>query len=238
MIRRLHVPVLKPEDVIPHLARQEHQWRTGYSAKELAEAWWNADNAHNDFPASVRTVLNTAPEYKDAKLIDGFFEHEVDLRTPGHNSQTDLMVIADLGDELSMIAVEGKVEEPFAEVVSEWNDSTGKQDRLKSLCTTLGLDLANVGHFRYQLFHRTASAIYEAERYHCRHAMMLVHSFSPTHHWFEDFAAFSSALGIPVEQQGLCSSAKVCEGVSLRLAWVADALQCQPIAASANIQQP
>ena len=218
MIRRLHLPALKPEDVKPHLAKKEH-WKPGHSAKELADAWWNADNTDNDFPAPVRTVLNTAPEYKAAKLVDGFFEHEVKLRSPGRNSQTDLMVIADLGDELSVIAVEGKVEEPFAELVSVWNDSPGKQTRLESLCITLGLDPANVGHLRYQLFHRTASAIYEAKRYHCRHAMMLVHSFSSTHRWFDDFAAFSRALGIPVEQPGLCSSAKEYEGVSLRLAW-------------------
>jgi hypothetical protein len=233
MIRRLHVPVLKPEDVIPHLAQQELHWKTGYSAKELAGTWWNANN---DFPASVRAVLNTAPEYKNAKLVDGFFEHEVELRSPGRNSQTDLMVIADLGDELSILAVEGKVEEPFAKVVSKWNGSPGKQTRLKSLCRTLGLDPANVGHLRYQLFHRTASAIYEARRYHFRHAMMLVHSFSPTHHWFEDLAAFSRALSIPVDHPGLCSAAKEYEGVSLRLAWVADTLQCPPEVASADLQ--
>jgi hypothetical protein len=39
-------------------------------------------------------------------------------------------------------------------------------------------------------------AIYEAKRYRCRHALMLVHSFSLTHRWFEDFFAFSCALGV------------------------------------------
>jgi hypothetical protein len=51
---------------------------------------------------------------------------------------------------------------------------------------------------------------------------MLVHSFSPTHRWFDDFAAFSRALQLPAEQPDECSVAKVCEGVSLRLAWAAD----------------
>jgi hypothetical protein len=37
------------------------------------------------------------------------------------NSQTDLMVVAGLGKELGIIAVEGKVEESFADPVSEWN---------------------------------------------------------------------------------------------------------------------
>jgi hypothetical protein len=69
MIRRLHVPLTKPEDVIPHLAKQELHWRAGYSAQELAVAWADAGNS---FPASVRNVLKTAPEYAHAELVDAF----------------------------------------------------------------------------------------------------------------------------------------------------------------------
>lgn len=220
MISRLHVPLSKPEDVIPFLAKPEH-WKVGYSAYELATAWWTS---RNDFPPQVRSVLETAPEYERAKLVDGFFECEVDLGSRGRNSQTDLMVIAGLDDALGIIAVEGKVEEPFAEIVADWNTSPGKQCRLEGLCRTLGLDITGAGGLRYQLFHRTASAIYEAKRYRCHHALMLVHSFSSSHTWFEDFAAFSRAMGIPILQPDLCSAAKACEGVSLRIAWVADTL--------------
>ena len=182
-------------------------------------AW---SSSRNDFPRAVRAVLKTAPEYARAEFVDGFFEREVELGSPGRNSQTDLMVIAGLDDELGIIAVEGKVEESFAELVADWNSTPGKQRRLERLCETLGLDAARVGSIRYQLLHRTASAIYEAKRYRCRHALMLVHSFSPTHRWFDDFAAFSRALQLPAEQPDECSVAKVCEGVSLRLAWAAD----------------
>jgi hypothetical protein len=219
MIRRLHVPLLKPEDVIPHLARQDSHWRAGYSAQELAVAW---SGSENDFPASVRAVLTTAPEYALAELLDGFFEREVELGSPGRNSQTDLMVIAGLADELGVIAVEGKVEESFSELIKEWNTTAGKQRRLQGLCDTLGLNVSGIGDIRYQLLHRTASAIYEAKRYRCHHALMLVHSFSSTHRWFDDFAAFSRVMGLPLETPGHCSSARVCQGVSLRLAWVAD----------------
>jgi hypothetical protein len=86
----------------------------------------------------------------------------------------------------------------------------------------LALDPARVGTLRYQLLHRAASAIYEAKRYRCRHALMLVHSFSLTQRWFEDFVAFSVAMEMPIEQPNRCSSAKLCEGVNLRLAWVSD----------------
>jgi hypothetical protein len=222
MIRRLHVPLVKPEDVIPHLAKRELHWRAGYSAQELAMAWCGS---RNDFPLAVRAVLRTAPEYARAELVDGFFEREVDLGSPGRNSQTDLMVIAGLENELGIIAIEGKVEESFAELVTDWNDTPRKQRRLELLCGTLGLDCAHIGSIRYQLLHRTASAVYEAKRYRCRHALMLVHSFSPMHRWFEDFAAFSRAMSLPIQQPDVCSVAKDCEGVSLRLAWVADRLR-------------
>lgn len=219
MIRRLHVPLIRPEDVIPHLAKQEAHWRTGFSAKELAESWAAASP---DIPRRVRAVLNTAPEYCGAELIDGFFEREVELGTAGRNSQTDLMVIAGIADGLAVIAAEGKAEESFAELVSEWNNSSGKQTRLAHLCNTLCLNPESVGSLRYQLFHRAASAIYEARRYRSRHAVMLVHSFSPTHRWFSDFAEFARAMNVPVGGPDECSRPKICEGVSLRLAWVSD----------------
>src|ERR1039458_2118277 len=121
MIRRLHVPLTKPEDVIPHLAKPDLHWKAGYSAQELAMA----SDAANDFPASVRSVLRTAPEYAEAVLIDGFCEREVELGDNRRNSQTDLMVVAGLGNELGIIAVEGKVEESFAELVQDWNTTPG-----------------------------------------------------------------------------------------------------------------
>ena len=218
MIRRLHVPLTKPEDVIPHLAKQEAHWRAGYSAQELAVVWANASG---EFPERVRAVLNCVPEYANAELIDGFFEREVELGTAGR-SQTDLMVVAGLGRELGLIAVEGKAEESFAELVSEWNKTPGKQRRLEALCQTLEIEPERTGELRYQLFHRTASSIYEARRYRSRNALMLVHSFSRTHRWFEDFARFADALGMPVEHPDTCSPARIFGGVSTRLAWVSD----------------
>lgn len=219
MIRRLHVPLLKPEDIIPHLAKQELHWKAGYSAQELAVAW---SNSGNDFPAAVRKVLQTSPEYCRAEFIDGFFEREVNLGSPGRNSQTDLMVVVGLDETLGVIAVEGKVEESFADFVVDWNTTPSKQHRLEGLCRTLGLDAACVGNIRYQLLHRAASAVYEAKRYRSHHAMMLVHSFSGSHRWFEDFTAFSLAMRLPIENPGVCSDSRLCEGVNLSLAWVAD----------------
>ncbi len=48
---------------------------------------------------------------------------------------------------------------------------------------------------RYQLLHRTVSAILTARSFHAGIALMLVHSFSPNSRWREDFEAFAEAIG-------------------------------------------
>ena len=106
--------IRKPADVIPHLAQQERHWRKGYSAYELAYSWVNA----GDIPANVRSVLDTCPDYAGAHLVEGLFERDVDLRTPGRRSQTDLLAFVKLTHGNAVIAVEGKVEESFGPYVA------------------------------------------------------------------------------------------------------------------------
>jgi hypothetical protein len=48
---------------------------------------------------------------------------------------------------------------------------------------------------RYQLVHRTASALLEAKRFHARKAVLVVHSFSSQKDGFEDFQLFVKQLG-------------------------------------------
>ena len=171
----------------------------------------------------MRAVLDICPDYAGAELIEGLLEREVDLRTPGHRSQADLLAFVRLTHGNAVFAVEGKVEEPFDKIVSKWNDrSAGKKRRLSALCLSLGLQVANVGHLRYQLLHRTASAIYEAQRYGTERAVMLVHSFSAADTSFRDSQSFAKAMGMPVEAVNRMSEERECEGVRLRLAWVRD----------------
>lgn len=211
--------ISKPADVKPHLAQPDRHWKKGYSAYELAHSWVHA----GDIPVGVRTVLDTCPDYAGAHLVEGLFERDVDLRTPGRRSQTDLLAFVKLTHGNAVIAVEGKVEESFGQYVSAWNDhSPGKKRRLEALCVTLGLRVADVGGIRYQLLHRTVSAIYEAQRYRTKRALMLVHSFSRTDTSFDDFQAFAALLGTPVQTVNQVSEERKCEGVRLRLAWVKD----------------
>ena len=61
--------IARPEKVIPYLAKQELHWKKGYSAYELAHSWISAGG----IPASVRSVLDTCPDYAGAQLIEGLF---------------------------------------------------------------------------------------------------------------------------------------------------------------------
>jgi hypothetical protein len=220
MIPRLYVPVLEPEDVVRHLGKQEEHWKEGRSAQALATAWFES----NAFPPSIESVLRSNPVFQSAELIDAFMEREVDLGSKGRPSQTDLLAIAGISDErLAIVAVEGKAGETFGERVAEWLDgSDGKQARLKGLCAILDLKEGRAKPLRYQLLHRTASAILEAKRYRTDLAVLLVHSFSEDKKGFEDFGEFLQVIGFSKPSVGVLTGPVVFADVKLYAGWVPD----------------
>lgn len=211
--------IRQPEDIIPFLGKPELHWKPGYSACELARSWVRADG----IPKLVRAVLDTSDVYAGAELIEGIFERKVRLRSRGAPSQTDLMALLETPKGRRLVAVEGKVEEPFGPLVKDWhNGSFGKTCRLKELCGILGLAPDAVNDLRYQLLHRAVSAVYEAERCGVGDALLLVHSFSRSNTSFDDFARFAETIGCPVEIGRVSSDARMCGTIALRLGWVAD----------------
>ena len=158
----------------------------------------------------------------------GIPEHKVALPGKGYDSQNDLFVLAKSGTELISIAVEGKVSEPFSnQTVAEWltGGSDNKQARAEGLAEIIGLSVSDILPIRYQLIHRTASALLEADRFCATHALMLVHSFSQTHAWFEDYAAFAGLYGIEAELNKVHYVGKV-SGKELYLGWVVGEEEC------------
>ncbi|MFA7013666.1 MAG: hypothetical protein WC202_12005 [Desulfobacterales bacterium] len=147
-------------------------------------------------------------------------EHKVPLPGGSRSSQNDIWVLARSKGQLISIAVEGKVSEPFGPTVQEWraDSSPGKAERFSYLLSLLGLSAVPVGA-RYQLLHRTASAIIEAQRFNAAHAVMLVHSFSQSSEWFQDYAAFVALMGGSAKENRMVSVG-FRSGVSLYLAWV------------------
>jgi len=219
MIRHLHVPVTAPEDVVWHLGKQERHWKEGRSAQALATLWFQC----NGFPPAVRQAFETLPRFRSAQLVDAFFERQVDLRSSGRPSQTDLLVIAALDDGLAIVGVEGKAGEPFGDHVKDWDDGgEGKRARLDSLCTLLGLRAQDCANLRYQLLHRTASVLLEAERYRSADAVLLIHSFDGDADSFDDYRTFLEALGFEDIRKGTMTEPVNCAGIRLYAVWVDD----------------
>jgi hypothetical protein len=221
MSSRIHVPLLRPEDVIPHLGKGELHWRDGYSAKAVCNSWFRA----NDIPRSVRHVLNRAAEYRDAEFVDGWLERSTHLPWGrGNPTQTDLLAVVAIGDELAVLGIEAKVRESFGPYVKDWLAEGGhnRADRLNGLCELLGLQIEVASPLRYQLLHRTAAAALEAKRYRARHAAMIVQSFCPDCTGLSDFQSFAEAMGYGRVGANTISSPKALGSISLRIGWAAD----------------
>lgn len=201
-----------------YLADPVKHWKTGYSAKALAYCWHEAQG----FPKEVKSVLTAAgnPFFGLEPLLI-LPEHKVSLHGRPTASQSDIWILAKSENQLFSIAVEGKVSESFGEPVNHWllEDSKGKQERLEFLLKKLGIQSGFDKTIRYQLLHRTASAVIEAERFLASHAMVIIHSFSPKNEWFEDFAKFVSLFGSTPEVNSVVS-VKLPNGIPLHFAWI------------------
>ena len=119
-ISQLHLPIKRPEDVIPYLGSPGH-WRDGRSAKLIAESWFAADG----LPEMVRVTLGRCPpdqvsRFAGAELVDAFLERCTELGDGSTPSQTDVLAILRLPDEIAVMAIEGKVDESFGPLTSEW----------------------------------------------------------------------------------------------------------------------
>ena len=216
---KFYIPSKGPELWKEFLAEPKKQWKTGYSAKSLAYCWEEAQG----FPKSVQKVFKEYPYdlFHSIEFLLGIPEHQVPLPGGSTASQNDIFVLAKSGDELISIAVEGKVSEPFGPTIAEKkkDQSPGVKKRLKFLCYVLGISGKDIDNIRYQLLHRTASALLEADRFCAKHALMLVHSFSQEHQWFEDYAAFAALYGQDPTPNSIVYAGEV-HGKNLYLGWV------------------
>jgi hypothetical protein len=167
----------------------------------------------------VKRVLAT--QFPDLEMLLALPEHQVALPGGGRPSQNDIWVLARSGDGLVSIAVEGKVAEAFGPTIADWSvdASAGKSARLAFLLQELGLSPTPPGTVRYQLLHRTASALIEARRFCAKRAVMLVHSFSQSHQWFEDYSSFAVLFGVDAQVNEVSRLGEV-GGIQLYAAWV------------------
>jgi len=215
-MKRLYLPLKNIEQWKALLPNPEKQWKTGNSARALAFSWHEA----NGIPDEVKRVLSPCLDFHDVEALIMIPEHKVALPGSGHSSQNDLWLLAKSNHYLVSIAVEGKVSESFGCTLDKWlkDASDNRHKRLTFLQETLCVEIIPP-HIRYQLIHRTVSALIEAKRFCASHAVMLVHSFSQTDDCFIDYAAFAKWLGADASINQVIH-AGIRGGVHLHLAWV------------------
>ena len=199
------------------LADPEKHWKRGYSALELAERWENPGG----FPPEVASLLNQHERTRGATMLLGIPEHRVPLAGGARASQTDLWVLARTHTGLLSIAVEGKVNESFGPTVGEWQpaSSPGRTKRWAAICSLLEVDQHCNQATRYQLFHRTASALIEARRFFARSAAVIVHSFGSAAASFGDFQQFVRLLDGDVDRPGQLVAVPPREDIALFFGW-------------------
>ena len=211
-------PINDPEEWRQLLAKPDRHWKTGYSAKALAYCWQEAEG----FPFEVSQMFLSSgiDVFRDIEILLAFPEYKVPLPGGLRASQSDIFLLAKGTGQLISIVVEGKVSEPFGDTIAEWKaqPGNGKETRLNYLCDLLKLDIDGVDHVRYQLLHRTASALIEAKRFNAPNALMLVHSFSRGNEWFEDYQQFLALFGARGGIDSLVF-AKNIDGVNLYFGW-------------------
>ena len=220
MSKKIFIPTASADDWKSFLAEPERQWRTGFSARTLAHCWESADG----FPPEVVSVFSHSEiaAFRNLELLIAFPEYKVYLPPmSGHPSQNDLFVLAKDGDKnLVTIAIEGKVSESFDKTISEWkpSETKGKTIRFEFLQDLFGLKEIPTS-IRYQLLHRSASAILEAQKFNAKSAVMLVHSFSPEMLWLDDFQAFAGLFEVHAEPERLYFIKDI-NDVHFYVAWV------------------
>ncbi|MES2467218.1 MAG: hypothetical protein V4675_07950 [Verrucomicrobiota bacterium] len=150
------------------------------------------------------------------------------LDTARAPSQNDLWALLTNHYGLISLAIEAKAGESFDATVNDWLDKDesrkGREARLEWLCQELNRPAALevCGLLRYQLFHRTVSALKEAKRYRASAAVMLVQSFSEDPAAWADFERYAAFLGA-VAKKGALSLVPGGGGLLIYLGWVQSA---------------
>jgi hypothetical protein len=218
---RILVPTLGATDWRRLLADPNKHWVRGRSAYETAVSWERAQRSDRGIPLEIAAAMDEHPGLVGARLLLALPEHKVKLVGPGKASQNDVWALLRSEDGLISMAVEGKAGESFASTIGEWlqEASDAKMVRLESLCQILQIDHPPSPTLRYQLFHRTASALIEADRFGATHAVMVVQSFQQDSRSWDDFAAFCQRLGTtPVS--GKLFEIRRAMGPGLYVGWV------------------
>jgi hypothetical protein len=189
--KRIFIPTDNAESWRNFLADKDKHWKPGFSAMSTAYSWENSEGIPNE----IKDVLSQYSVFSDLELLISIPEYKVPL--PGGNkpSQNDVLAVFTTKDALSVMTIEGKAKENFDDILSVWKARTsdsGVEERLGFILSKIGITNKEIDNLRYQLFHRLASAVIMAEKFHAKNAIMIVQSFNNnnTENHFSDFVDF------------------------------------------------
>jgi hypothetical protein len=215
---KIYIPSKGPDSWREFLAQPDMQWETGFSAKTMAHCWED----QNGFPKGFYKPIKDSGLNLD--MLIAIPEYKVYLDNNNAPSQNDLFVLSKDSNGLAVIMIEGKVSEPFDKIIKDWNNSDGKLCRFEFLAEKLEINnnISDCNDLRYQLFHRTVSAILIAEQFIAKKAIMIVHSFSQSNEWFNDYLGFVRLLNPDInpkiDEINKCKT--LSSGIDLYIGWI------------------
>jgi hypothetical protein len=178
------------------LAKPEVHWREGQSAMAAAAAW---EAARGRLPAELGEALEHSadPDLTDLKLLAAFPEWEATLEAGERPSRANILALARNDRGLVAIGVEAVVDEGFSLTLAQKRASIpdSGREKLLALESALKPPAAFDGAISYQLVHRAASTLREAQAFHAHVAVMAVQAFGAAQPARGHFDAFASALG-------------------------------------------
>jgi hypothetical protein len=221
--KRIFVPTRSITDWKTLLAEPDKQWEKGHSAMLTALSWENGQG----LPPELISIFRESDEvsFQNLELAVAIPEYQVPLKGGNRPSQNDVFALVRSEMGLIALTVEGKGREDFGPTLNQWQHKVsekGYQIRLKYILENIGLSKCYPlpGHIRYQLLHRTASAVIEAKRFHCESAVMIVQSFveEETDNHFMDYHQFLQLYDVTAGKDKLIFLKDI-DGIRLYSAW-------------------
>ncbi len=218
-MKRIFVPTQSGTDWQRLLGAPKLHWKKGRSAMSAAACW---EDSQPHLPAEILSCFESGNDAAITKLelLVAIPEWKVDLPGGISASHTDVLAITRNASGLVIIGVEAKVDETFGPTIEEKRAkaSEGQLSRIFYLERELGRKEPFEGDIRYQLLHRSVSALLTARAFHAPVAVMLVHSFSPESAWRDDFDRFCQSLDCNILSPDLCEVPNI-EDTRLLLGW-------------------
>jgi hypothetical protein len=210
------------------LANPDRQWRRGFSALETAVSWEAAGKGSGWLPEPIAHVFRSTA-YERPELLVAIAEHKVVFDGTGGDSQCDVWALLKTPVGTLSMSVEAKAREGFGDghqALGDWllaGDSErslqNRQSRWDSIRKNLPPAEGADGYpeVAYQLLHRCAAAVKEAERFGLQHAAFVVQAFGSPDESFQQFARMCHVMGVSAERDRLHVAAV--GAISLGVGW-------------------